>query len=100
MVLLFYTTYISVDHAYHKIVGAKVGNCCINLVLALKYMYLLSLQHSGSGDRALDWGSKGSLQDGDMSENLLTGTYRFNQTKITASGVTVHVDWDVKNQNK
>ena len=32
MVLLFYTTYISVDLAHHKIFRAKVGKGGINLI--------------------------------------------------------------------
>ena len=35
MVYLFYTTYISVDVAHHKIFCAKVGNVCINVAVQL-----------------------------------------------------------------
>ena len=39
MVLLFYTTYISVDLAHHEIFCAKVGKGGINIHMFLKHLH-------------------------------------------------------------
>ena len=40
MVLLFYTTYISVDLAHHEIFCAKVGKGGINFVISYSALYM------------------------------------------------------------
>ena len=44
MVLVFYTTCISVDLAQHEVFRAKVGNCGISVYTFLKENYLFFLQ--------------------------------------------------------